>query len=113
MQEVDELAVYISRQAVVEKGVNAISFLKNISATEIKRKQDKIEAVAPRLQYSIVPDGYGGVGLRGKVWGPPVPDASDVIINKILDPSTIEPLSGFSEEQLQQQKNLQKEIMVS
>lgn len=59
--------------------------------------------------------GYGGVGrvgTRGQVWGPPVPDAADVIINKILDRNTVEPLQGFTEEELQTQKNLQKEIMV-
>ena len=66
------------------------------------------------MQYSIVPDGYGGIGnpgTRGQVWGPPVPDAADVIIDKILDRKTIEPIKGFTDDDLAIQKARQKEIM--
>jgi hypothetical protein len=40
-----------------------------------------------------------------------VRDAADVIIDKILDRKTIEPINGFSEHDLIQQKCLQNDIM--
>lgn len=33
-------------------------------------------------------------------WSPPFPDAADVIIRKIIDPATVEPRNGFSEDEL-------------
>ena len=116
-KDVDDVAVYISRQEMIERGANAMSILKNISIDEIRAKQDAIEKIAPRLQYSVVPEGFGsGIsrpGWRGSVWGPPVPDAADIIINKMLDRETVEPLSGFSAEDLEKQKEQQKLIMAT
>lgn len=48
---------------------------------------------------------------RGDVWDPPLYDAGSVIIDKMLDRRTIEPLEGFSEQDLIQQKCLQNDIM--
>ena len=115
-EDVDNLAVYIPRQEVIDKGLNVIEILKKKSPEEIKAKQDAIEKIAPRLQYSIVPEGYGGLGSpgsRGSVWGPPTPDAADVIIEKILSRETVEPLTGFSDEELEMQKQQQKQIMAT
>lgn len=50
-------------------------------------------------------------GDRGDVWDSPVRDAADVIIEKILDRRTIEPIDGFLEQDLIQQKCLQNDIM--
>ncbi len=115
-QDIDNVAVYIPRQEVIDKGTNVIEILKSKSADEIKAKQDAIEKIAPRLQYSVVPEGYGGVGnpgSRGSVWGPPTPDAADTIIEKILDRKTVEPIGGFTDLELETQKQQQKEIMAT
>ena len=106
-EDINNVAVYIPRQEVIDKGANVIDILKGKSADEIKAKQDAIEKIAPRLQYSVVPEGYGGVGnpgSRGSVWGPPTPDAADIIIEKILDRKTVEPIEGFSDLELEKQK---------
>ena len=114
--DVNNVAVYIPRQDVIDNGANVIEILKSKSPEEINAKQDAIEKIAPRLQYSVVPEGYGGVGNpgpRGSVWGPPTPDAADVIIEKILDRRTVEPVGGFSDAELEKQKQQQKEIMTT
>lgn len=45
------------------------------------------------------------------MWDSPVYDAADVIIENILDRKTIEPMTGFGEQDLIQQKCLQNDIM--
>lgn len=40
-------------------------------------------------------------------WTPPVSDAADVIIDRLNDLKTVEPLEGFSEEELYLQKQKQ------
>lgn len=112
-KELETIAVYISMQDVIE-GTNFMSVLKSISPEKIRDMQDRIERLAPSLQYSIVPEGYGTprsktfdgdtlsatpkVYPRGPVWKPPVPDAMDVIIERILDRRTVEPMEGFTPE---------------
>lgn len=48
-----------------------------------------------------------------KVWKSPFRDAADIIIERILDPKTVEPLTGFSDEELYRQHEVQNEIMES
>lgn len=45
------------------------------------------------------------------MWKPPFRDAADVVIEKILDRNTIEPINGFTDEQLLALVNKQNEIM--
>ena len=80
-----------------EEGSNFMEILKDISPEEIARKQRAIEKLAPSLQYSVVPKEYAdGVSPNGplRVWRPPVRDAADVIIERILDRETVAPIDG-------------------
>ncbi len=45
------------------------------------------------------------------VWKPPFRDAADVIIDKILDRQTVEPLHGFKDDELLAQVEEQNRIM--
>lgn len=45
------------------------------------------------------------------IWNPPFKDAADIIIDKILDRKTIDPVDGFSNEELMTQHDMQNEIM--
>lgn len=119
------VVVYISRQEVVE-GLNFLHVLGNLSDDYIRSMQRRIRLLAPSLQYSIVPQGYGpefsptwpskgkNIGrkgpYRGDVFRPPVRDAVDVIVDKILDPRTIEPINGFSPQQLEDIRINQRDI---
>lgn len=47
----------------------------------------------------------------GEVWRSPFRDAADVIIERINDPKTVEPLTGFTDDQLLYQVNEQNRIM--
>lgn len=53
------------------------------------------------------------VPFKGKVWEPPFADAVDVIIKRLLDRKTIEPIDGFSEEQLVKFAQLRDEMQQS
>jgi hypothetical protein len=57
-----------------------------------------------------VPKHFGN-GSDGRVWASPMRDAVDVITEKLLDRKTIEPVNGFSEEDLIRQKCMQNDIM--
>lgn len=52
-----------------------------------------------------------GNGSDGRTWSSPFRDAVDVITEKLLDRRTIEPVQGFSEEDLIRQKCMQNDIM--
>eukprot|EP00981_Chlorochromonas_danica_P006208 scaffold1307_cov166-Ochromonas_danica.AAC.30 len=78
---------------------------------ELISKQQAIARIAPRLQYAVVPSHLQGGNHPGQVWSPPFEDAVDVIISKILDRRTIEPLNGFSDLDLTRQKCMQNDIM--
>jgi hypothetical protein len=57
-----------------------------------------------------VPKHFGN-GSDGRVWVSPIRDAVDVITEKLLDRKTIEPVNGFTEEDLIRQKCMQNDIM--
>ena len=111
-KEREDVSVFIPKQSIMEGGANYLDILKGISDEEIMRKQRAIEAVAPRLQYSVVP-GRIGDGSDGRTWESPLRDAADVIVERILDRNTVEPVTGFSEEELIQQKCMQNDIMAN
>jgi len=108
--EIDAISVYIPLNDMISNNKNFMEVLKAISADEILQKQEAIRLIAPRLQYSVVPDRVGN-GTEGHTWEPPFPDAQQVIIDRILDRGTIEPIGGFTDLELLQQHELQNEIM--
>jgi len=135
-----EVSVYIPRQSVAEDGLNFLDVLANISSTTIASMQRHIAALAPSLQYSVVPPGYGPeydpvnvankekkrrgklrqrghnevpqppVKFRGNVWRPPQRDAVDVMVEHMLDPRTIEPLEGFTANEWQALQVAQQDV---
>ena len=114
--EMDKISVYIPLAGIINDAKNFISILKNITTQEILQKQAAIREIAPRLQYSIVPEYIGnGTNAQGQptglTWTPPFMDAQQVIIERILDTSTIEPIEGFSDSQLLAQHEKQNYIM--
>ena len=107
-RDVDEVAVYIPMSKINSDGANFIQILKAIPPAELARKQAAVRRLAPSLQYSIVPD-----RVRedlGHVWAPPFRDAADVVIEHVLDPRTIEPVQGYSDEQLKR-LNLEQKLL--
>lgn len=107
-QDVDEVAVYIPMSKINSDGANFIQILKAIPPEELARKQAAVRRIAPSLQYSIVPDRVDEG--RGQVWSPPFRDAADVVIEHVLDRRTIEPVEGYSDEQLKR-LNLEQKLL--
>lgn len=97
-------------QDINNGGLNFLDYLKKISPEDILRKQKAIEIIAPTLQYSVIPENVGN-GDDCKTWKSPFRDAADVIIEKILDKKTVEPIDGFSDEELFEQHERQNDIM--
>jgi hypothetical protein len=108
----EKVSIYIPLKDMLQKGLNFMETLKKITPDEIKKKQDAIMKLAPSLQYSIVPPSYGnGSDPNGKKWEPPFIDAQEVIIRRILDRNTVEPLTGFTDEEILAQQDKQNYIM--
>ena len=96
------MSVYIPMYDVVFNNVSFVEVLASIPADEIQRKQQAIARIAPRLQYSAVPDRYLNAELLPRVlsndpghasitWQPPFRDAVDVIVDRIVDVKTMLP----------------------
>jgi hypothetical protein len=47
---------------------------------------------------------------NGDTWSPPYRDAADVVIDRILDPATIEPIEGYTYEELKR-LNLEQKLL--
>lgn len=121
-EELEEAAVYIPATDVTENGVKFLDVLKAITPEELLKKQRVIERIAPRLQYSVIPEWaytYTREGTVGsnfsyvKIPRPPVEDAADIIIRHVLDRRTVEPINGFSDEELGNLNCLQDYLMKS
>ena len=125
--EIASVSVYISVGNVLKQKKNYLEILESISPETLLQKQLAIAKIAPRLQYSLVPTeirnkinisvrGSGLVQTYGDdpivAWDPPFEDAVDVIISRVLNRSTIEPIQGFSNSELRMQKCLQHEIIL-
>jgi len=124
-QDIEDIAVYIPRAAILDQKVNFLDVLKAITPQELRRKQLAIEKVAPRLQFSLTPaaiqlDRQKKENKRKSgenstsplvIWDSPVYDAVDVIIEHLLNRSTVEPLNGFTDEELRLQKCRQNVIV--
>ena len=107
-QDVDEVAVYIPMKTINNDGGNFIAILKAIPPEELARKQAAVRRIAPSLQYSIVPD-----RVRedlGQTWSPPFRDAGEVVIERVLDRRTIEPVEGYTYEELKR-LNLEQKLL--
>lgn len=175
-EEVERISVYIPAQEVIDQTRSFLDVLRNISDERVLEMQRRIARLAPQLQYSLVPAGYGaseeeawrffqldrrgfrwpekerererarrgrdrerdrergstqqqqqqeeqaaeeseeeakkrlGFVYRGKTWSPPLADAVDVIVERILNRSTIEPVEGFTHEQALAFARLRDEI---
>lgn len=108
--QIDEIAVYIPMKKINEEGANFLDILRAIPEEKVQKMQKAIEKIAPTLQYSVVPSRIG-TGENGITWKPPFRDAGDVIIERILDRKTVEPVQGFTDDELLDQVNLQNKIM--
>ena len=97
-------------KAINEEEKDLFQLLKQIPNEELQAKQAAIEKIAPRLQFSIIPKHIGD-GSNGATWTPPFTDAGSVIIDRILDRQTVEPIRGFTDHELLTLVNKQNEIM--
>jgi hypothetical protein len=109
-QDVDDVSVYIPLKSINTGEANFITILKALTPEQVAKKQARIRELAPSLQYSVVPDRIGN-GSDGRHWAPPQRDAADVIISRILNTKTIEPIHGYSDKELMEQHDKQNEIM--
>lgn len=133
-EEVDEVSVYIPMFDVVTKDVDHVAVLAAIPPEVIRRKQRKIREIAPRLQYSMVPqrllhgrdaaaasvDADDGDGIMRSVlsngpdavlehtWSPPFRDAADIIVDRITDPTTLLPTQPGQMDAVTQQQIVQE-----
>ena len=112
-EEMKTIPIYIPMKQINEGHVNFMQVLRNISHHDIREKQKLIERLAPRLQYSIVPDSSSCVSndTCTQIWDPPFVDAQEVIIRNVLNQKTIEPINGFTDEELLEQHDRQNYIM--
>jgi hypothetical protein len=102
---------------VIDEKVNFMSVLEALPAAEVLRKQAAVARLAPKLQYTVVPSafeppkGAGNDPAHRLLWHPPFTDATDVIIDRILDPKTIEPTTGLTDERIREMQKLQSDVM--
>jgi xyloglucan galactosyltransferase MUR3 len=111
-QEINQTTVIIPKLDIVQGKVSLMSSLLAISDQELREKQKAIARIAPRLQYSVVPPEWRK-HQSGVFWAPPERDATDVIIERILDRKTIEPMTGFSSEEIKEKQVAQKLTMAN
>jgi len=127
-EDMDDISVYIDLQAILRREVNFLDVLKALTEEDIHRKQAAIERVAPRLQYSIVPRAIreqvnssrssGGAHHaprfeKQQTYDPPFEDAVSIIIQRITNPRTIEPITGFTTDELKHQVCLTDKLISS
>ena len=102
---------------MIDEKINFMTVLEALPAAEVSRKQAAVARLAPKLQYTVVPPafeppkGAGNDPAKRMLWRPPFPDATDVIIDRILDPKTIEPTTGLTDERIREMQKLQSDIM--
>lgn len=98
-EEMRESTVHIPKLDVIDGKVNFMKVLEDIPPEVIRQKQEAVAKAAVKLQYSVVPEaftpprGAGNDPSKRMLWKPPVHDATDVIIDRMLDPDTIEPVN--------------------
>ena len=124
-QEIEEVVVYIPVSSVMTGQMDVMLLLSAVSDRDVRRKQLAIERIAPRLQYSVVPHRISQhiniSATAGEsstysmdptlVWEPPLLDAVHTLINRMLDPQTVEPLGGFTVDQRRAHKCLQNDLI--
>lgn len=117
------MSVYIPMESILRDGVNFLSVLRSISSEELRRKQAAVAAIAPRLQYAVVPDRYlpsksfamfdARQPLVHGTWDPPMRDAAAVVIERLIDAHTVDPDSGFSTTTLRRKRCVQIDVMAN
>ena len=109
------MSVYIPIRDITLNRINFLTLLRSIPASEILRKQHAIAALAPTLQYSIISPTITTLVNKGEIihWKPPFKDANDIIIEYILNRSTIHPIYGYTDDELAMQLSLQKQLMAT
>lgn len=94
-----------------------MTVLEELPADVIAQKQAAVARLAPKLQYTVVPadfvpeKGAGNSRSKRMFWKPPFKDATDVIIDRILDSNTIEPTGGLTDEKIREMQKQQYYIM--
>ena len=114
--QVDEVSVYIPIRDITLNRINFLTLLRSIPTSEILRKQHAIAALAPTLQYSIIPSTItSSLVNKGEIihWKPPFKDANDIIIEHILNRSTMHPIYGYTDDELGMQLSVQKQLMLT
>jgi xyloglucan galactosyltransferase MUR3 len=111
-QEINQTTVYIPKNEILQGQSSFMDRLLAISDQELRLKQEAIARIAPRLQYSVVPPQWRD-STQGLSWAPPERDATDVIIERILDRRTIEPVAGYTAEQIQKMQTAQNVLMTT
>ena len=119
-EEVEATSVFIPRDEILSGKTNFLDVLNAIPQEKIFKMQKLIEKIGFRLQYSVVPDEYresssdiesvNAIEMR-KTWRPPQVDAVDVIIQRILNRESIEPINGFSDEVFEKLQDGQLDFM--
>lgn len=127
-EEVSLVSVYIPKDLIMEETGNFMDALRAISAADLLKKQQAIARVASRLQYTLVPAHATEAYYKWEMnlhshatpqelqssfhwWEPPFEDAAGVITSNILNPASVAPIGGFSDEQIGKLNCLQNEIM--
>ena len=119
-EELEATSVFIPRNDILSGKTNFMDVLKAIPAQKVLEMQINIEKIGFRLQYSVVPDEYresssdietvNAQEMR-KTWRPPQSDAVDVILERLLNRETIEPINGFSDEVFEKLQDGQLDFM--
>eukprot|EP01038_Epipyxis_sp_PR26KG_P013775 gene13775-18478_t len=117
-EEIANVSVYIPKQSIVKDGNNFIDILSDISEKKIYLMQKSISLIAPKLQYSLVPPEdvlkrNSSTNQKYLTFTPPFLDAVDIIIEKILNKSTIFPMNGYTLLELKTKVCTQIDIMAN
>ena len=116
-KEIEESTVYIPKLDVIDEKINFMTVLEQLPPDVVMQKQAAVARLAPKLQYTVVPQafvpekGAGNDPNKRLYWKPPFKDATDIIIDRILDADTIEPIGGLTDEKIKEMQKQQYHIM--
>jgi hypothetical protein len=123
--QIREVAILIPAGEVLSGATDVFATLAAVSPAQLRRMQQSIAAIAGTLQYSLAPRHIRAVvntsaalgastaysADKELMWESPVRDACDVIVDRLLAPSTIAPLQGFAVEERRNHKCLQHALI--
>jgi len=113
VEDLERVSVFMPMEGLVDAPpTDVLQVLRAIPAETVAAMQRRIAELAPSLQYSAVPPRLAQIGLDAAApWRPPFRDAADVIIERMLDSATVEPLVGYSDEELMEQHDTATDIL--